>query len=92
MRLDGDSGVSGRSGDTSDDIGVEYDRDPAGVPRWVKVTGLVLIVLALLVAVVLVVGGGGHGPRRHAPPGGGSDGTPPVTVPAGHQPPAGIYG
>ncbi|MFE9031067.1 hypothetical protein ACFYOA_33215 [Streptomyces iakyrus] len=38
----------------------------AGMPRWVKVSGLVVLVLAVLVAVMLLVHGpGGHGPGRH---------------------------
>jgi hypothetical protein len=48
-----------------------YDRESAGgIPRWVKVVGIIVAVLALLVAVMLLVGGGDHGPRRH-----GSGGT-----------------
>ena len=38
-----------------------------GMPRWVKVSGIVVVLLAVLVAVLLVLGGpGGHGPGRHA--------------------------
>jgi len=52
--------------DTSDDDGTQYDYESnTGIPRWVKVAGIVLAVLALLVIVVLLVGGGDHGPRRH---------------------------
>lgn len=40
------------------------DESSTGVPRWVKVAGIILAVVALLVVVVLLVGGG-HGPRRH---------------------------
>jgi hypothetical protein len=36
-----------------------------GVPRWVKVSGVVIAILVLLVALV-VIGGGEHGPSRHA--------------------------
>lgn len=41
------------------------DEQPPGVPRWLKVTGLVvgLVVLILVVAMLLV--GGDHGPGRH---------------------------
>jgi hypothetical protein len=35
-----------------------------GLPRWVKVSGLVALLLALLVVVMLLIGGG-HGPGRH---------------------------
>ena len=53
--------------ETSDDNGMRYDGDSrTGIPRWVKVVGIVVAVLALLVVIVLLVGGGGgHGPSRH---------------------------
>jgi hypothetical protein len=35
------------------------------VPRWVKVSGIVAIVLAVAVVVVLLLSGGEHGPGRH---------------------------
>lgn len=52
----------------SSDFGHGTDREsPPGMPRWVKVVGLVVLVAALvLVAVLLLGGGGGHGPARHA--------------------------
>jgi hypothetical protein len=37
---------------------------PPGMPRWVKVSGLIVAVLVLLLIVVLLVSGG-HSPRRH---------------------------
>lgn len=49
-----------------------------GAPRWVKVSGLAILILVLLVAVVLVVGGGNHGPGRHTMPGGAGGRTAPV--------------
>jgi hypothetical protein len=36
-----------------------------GTPRWVKISGLVALVVLVLFVVVLVVGGGEHGPGRH---------------------------
>jgi hypothetical protein len=36
-----------------------------GTPRWVKVFGVIALVLILLVVVMLVIGGN-HGPGRHA--------------------------
>ena len=63
--------------DTGNDAGAAIGREPAvaspaypGAPRWVKVSGIVVLVLVLLVAIVLVVGGGNHGPGRHMPSGG----------------------
>lgn len=37
-------------------------REPTGMPRWVKVFGLVTAVVAVLVVVMLLIG---HGPGRH---------------------------
>ncbi len=38
-----------------------------GMPRWVKISAFVVLVVAVLVVVMLLVGGGpgGHGPSRH---------------------------
>ena len=44
----------------------EEDTQTAGTPRWVKVFGIIALVLVVLVAVVLIAGRGGHGPGRHA--------------------------
>ena len=59
---------------------------PPGVPRWVKVSGIIAIVLGVLIVVALLSGAfGEHGPGRHRP---GNDGG--GTTPAGeHTPPAG---
>jgi hypothetical protein len=41
----------------------------AGTPRWVKVFGVVALVVLLLFVVLLLTGrGGDHGPGRHAQP------------------------
>ena len=41
--------------------------EPAGPPRWVKVTGVVVAAVVLLLIVLhLITGGGGHGPGRHS--------------------------
>lgn len=54
-----------------------------GTPRWVKVFGLIALVVIVLFVVVMLVGGGEHGPGRHSPgggsdtPGGGHTGPPP---------------
>lgn len=61
---------------------------PPGMPRWVKVTGLVILVLVAIL-VVSKVAGVEHGPGRHS----GSD-RPGQTQPAGSGghtgPPPGI--
>jgi hypothetical protein len=65
-----------------------------GVPRWLKLSGIIVIVLALLVGIMLLAGGGGHGPSRHAPSG-GADGPSTLSSVAGpgdvggHAPPPG---
>ncbi len=73
--------------------GADYEAD-TGIPRWVKLTGIVMAVVALLiVAMVLIGGGGGHGPSRHQPSGGDAD--PPSSdgsVTEGHVPPPGGHG
>jgi len=68
------------------------DRDRGGIPRWVKVIGIVVAVLVLLVVIVELAGlDAGHGPSRHQQ-GDGIDHRPPVvhTGPDGHTwPPRG---
>jgi hypothetical protein len=51
--------------------------EDGGMPRWVKVLGIVVAVVVLLVVATMLVGGGGHRPRRHG--GAGSD-APSVSV------------
>jgi hypothetical protein len=51
---------------------------PPATPRWVKVSGIIAIVVVVLLVVVALVGGD-HGPSRHLP--GGDN-------PGGHTPPA----
>src|SRR5215211_3684459 len=68
-----------------DDGSPVYERESdTGIPRWVKVGGIVLIVLGLLAMVVMLLSGGGHGPGRH---GGDPARTPSVGVTQGHIPP-----
>jgi hypothetical protein len=39
-----------------------------GTPRWVKVSGIIAVVLFVLLAIVVFTGiGGPHGPSRHLP-------------------------
>ncbi|MGP4085183.1 hypothetical protein [Streptomyces sp. KR55] len=53
--------------DTCDKTGEIPARTPAaGMPRWVKASGLIaLIVVLLFVVMLLVKGPGDHGPGRH---------------------------
>ncbi len=54
--------------DTGEDAGVAADRgSPPRMPRWVKVSGIIVAVLVLLLVIVMLIAGGGHGPSRHAP-------------------------
>jgi len=71
--------------DTGDDSGVGPDRRSTtsaprypGTPRWVKVSGIVILVLVLLVVIVMVTSGSQHGPGRHMPSGDAGANTPPV--------------
>jgi hypothetical protein len=48
-----------------------YDttEDTPPIPRWVKVFGIIALVVILLVGIILIAGvGGEHGPGRHTPP------------------------
>ena len=51
---------------TGEDAGLAADRQPApGMPRWVKLSVVIVAVLVLLLVLVMLISGGGHGPRRH---------------------------
>jgi hypothetical protein len=51
-----------------DPAGVGADRgSPPRMPRWVKMSLILVAVLVLLVVIVMLIAGGGHGPSRHAP-------------------------
>lgn len=40
--------------------------DPAGgIPRWLKLAGIVVAIVALVVITAMFIGGGGHTPRPH---------------------------
>jgi ABC-type transporter Mla subunit MlaD len=53
-----------------------------GTPRWVKLFGIIALILVLLVGVMLL-SGGEHGPGRHMPS---------VSVTEVHTPPVGHPG
>jgi len=61
-----------------------------GAPRWVKVFGVIALVLVLLVVILLLVGG--HGPGRHTASGeaGGQPPSSSVTG-SGGLPPTGSH-
>lgn len=54
-----------------DDTAGNPDREsPPGTPRWVKVFGIVTVLVVVLIVVLLLAGGGSHGPGRHTGTGG----------------------
>lgn len=56
------------TGGTDDGTGARPDREATtGAPRWVKVSGIIVIVLVLLFVILQLTGiGGSHGPGQHA--------------------------
>ena len=56
-------------GDPSADRDADARREPeptTGAPRWVKVVGIIALVMVVIVIVFLLTGGPGrHGPGRH---------------------------
>jgi hypothetical protein len=52
---------------------------PPSTPRWVKVFGIVALILVLLVVIVMFTGvGGEHGPGRHFRSGNAGGSTPSI--------------
>lgn len=42
------------------------DKDAySGMPRWVKVLGVIALVILLSFVILMIFGGSEHGPRRH---------------------------
>ena len=37
-----------------------------GVPSWVKISVIIVAILALALIAIMLLSGGGHGPSRHA--------------------------
>ena len=64
-----------------------------GTPRWVKVFGIVAIVLALLFVVMVFTDlGGRHGPGRHLPSGDARGDMPRANVTEDHTSPGALGG
>ena len=65
--------------DSNGDTGVKTGRgSPPGIPLWVKVFGIVTLVLVLLVIIMMFASGGSHGPGRHIPSSGAGDQISPI--------------
>lgn len=81
-----ESGPHGRGGASS----------AGGVPRWVKVSAVVAVVVVLFLGVMALVAGGDHGPGRHVPSGAGdAPGASPMQGgrhDGGHERPEGGHG
>jgi hypothetical protein len=56
--------------ETNQELDTANLRPYPGTPRWVKVFGIVTLVVIVLLGIVLL--SGGHGPGRHMQPGGDS--------------------
>lgn len=53
------------TGDSGTSRGATDDVAPPGMPRWVKVFGIVVLALILFAIMIATGIGGHHGPRRH---------------------------
>jgi hypothetical protein len=69
------------------------DRPPyPGTPRWVKVFGIIVIVVVVLVLAGMFISGGRHGPGRHTPSGDAGGQVAPSGTMEAHTPPEGGRG
>jgi hypothetical protein len=66
--------------DSGDDPSAGIDRaSPPSTPRWVKVFGIIVLILVLLVGIIMFTGvGGEHGPGRHIRSGDPGSHIPPI--------------
>lgn len=64
------------------------DSSPPGMPRWVKLSGIIVVVLILVVVIIQFLTGGEHGPGLHSPYGADAASyvTEPLPVAAGSGP------
>ena len=69
-----------RHSDSGDDPGVGPG-STTGTPRWVKVSGIIALVVVLVVIIMLLIGGN-HGPGRHTLSGDSGGLAPASSVPA----------
>ena len=69
------------------DPGDRIDAPARGMPRWVKVSLLVVVALVALVVILNLLGvaPGGHGPMRHGPGGGAPASSAPNHGPGMHD-------
>jgi hypothetical protein len=75
--------------DESGDTGVGLGRSStSGIPRWVRVFGIIALVLVLLFVISLLAGVR-HGPGLHTPSGDAGGHTPSSSV-TYHRPPGGL--
>jgi hypothetical protein len=61
-----------------------------GTPRWVKVFGIIVLVVVVLVIARMFIGSE-HGPGRHAPSGDAGSQVPPYSVTEDYTLPKGSY-
>jgi hypothetical protein len=68
--------------------------DDTGTPRWVKVFGIIALVVVLLFVILMFARGPGgrHGPGRHIPSGDTGDQAPPSSVTEDDTAPKGGHG
>jgi hypothetical protein len=63
------SSSPGDGGDTAAEPPRSSSAAYPGTPRWVKVSGIVVLAILVLLVVAAIATGGQHGPRRHMPSG-----------------------
>jgi hypothetical protein len=73
MLADGSGGETSRE-PHREETSMDEQKPYPGPPRWVKVTGAIVIALILIIAIAVATGiGGQHGPGRHSPAAVGGD-------------------